>query len=704
MAALALAAGLLCAATRAGEDELATGFRNPPAACRPAEGWFLSKAFAETVAKCPDEFRGAFQVALADGGLSTTPEEVKRVTTWQALADPALITSAKPDAKPPTQPYAAVAKGLGDFAARIVFLCSKTTGEGGVFTQAKAAHGITIYPPPAEPVLFLVRRKLGEADFYLVTSQAHIDLVFTITFPRVAEPEIWDPEDGSIAPALTYDVTEKTTMLNLRLPPYGAVFVVLRKPPTKQHVVFAPALQATAVEPDGSAVTGLARTNGLCSVMFTGQRMKSTMVRDLPPPLPIATGWTMKTQQPAKRLGVGIVALKIKRPSVEEEKAGKLAAPDLDDSDWQAIEIGKPQPVAAVGGAEWQANWLGMHGNNEERLFRKTFDLPEEPDLATATITGDNGYELFVNGEKAGADGNWNEAETYNIKKLLHKGSNAFAVHLTNQGDVGALLLESRIRLASGRLIRVVTDATWKMAEKAPDGWQKPDFDDKAWGKVDVIGKPPIRPWGEVPGLPPDPEAAESIWCRFTLPAGAKSVTVPAGAKEPKLFVDGQEAPLKDGVADLSASVQNKPRVAALRTLGVGTLDKPILCECSESAVGVGSWLFVGYPTYSGLADYMVSLDLPDAYRKERLFLDLGEVGCVAQVSVNGKDLGARLWPPHLFDITDALKPGANAVKIAVANTAANSLGRDLPADRLAAGLIGPVRIVCKRLVSIKAD
>jgi len=477
-------------------------------------------------------------------------------------------------------------------------------------------------------------------------------------------------------------------------------------------VVLAPALEVTAVEPDGSAVTGLARANGLCAVMFTGQRMKSLMIRGLPPPLPIEAGWTMRTRKPAKRAGVGIVKLRVKRPSIEEEKAGRLAAPDLDDSDWQAIELGKPRPVAAATGGEWRANWLGMRGDNQQRLFRKTFSLPEEPDLATATITADNGYELFVNGRKVGADGNWNKAETYDIKPLVHKGANAFAVRLTNQGNVGGLLLEARIRLASGRLVRVVTDATWKMAEKAPDGWQKPDFDDKAWGKVTIVGKPPVRPWGEVPGLPPDPEAAESIWCRFTLPAGAKSVTLPATAREPRLFVDGREVPVKNGVADLSANVQNRPRVAALRTLGIGALDRPILCECAESAVGLGSWLLVGYPTYSGLADYAVELRLPEAYRKERLFLDLGQVGCAAQVAVNGKAVGTRLWPPYVFDITDALKPGANTVKVTVANTAANAAAADpsaasgqaLPADRLAAGLIGPVRIVCKRLVTIEAD
>ena len=110
----------------------------------------------------------------------------------------------------------------------------------------------------------------------------------------------------------------------------------------------------------------------------------------------------------------------------------------------------------------------------------------------------------------------------------LHKGKNVFAVRLTNQGGVGGLLVEARVRLASGKLLRVVADETWKMVAKAPDGWQKPDFDDKDWGKVELAGKPPVRPWGDVPGLPADPLAGESVWYRFKLPSGARGVPIRA--------------------------------------------------------------------------------------------------------------------------------------------------------------------------------
>jgi len=96
-------------------------------------------------------------------------------------------------------------------------------------------------------------------------------------------------------------------------------------------------------------------------------------------------------------------------------------------------------------------------------------------------------------------------------------------------------------------------------------------------------------------------------------------------------------------------------------------------------------------------------VQIPEAYRNEHLVLDLGNVGCAAQVAVNGRDVGVRLWPPYTFDISKAVRPGANTLKVTVANTAANGSGKNLPTARLAAGILGPVHVRCLRRVSIVA-
>ena len=699
-----IAVSLLCRGAGAAEGELEAGFRRPPESCRPTMGWMHSKGFEKTLAARPPELQTAFRRALADAHLSITPEEIRRMTTWQAMVDPGVITQFGLPARTPPQPYDALAGGLmDDYAARIVHVFSRTRPEGGVFTQDKPAHGVAIYPP-AEG-LYLLRRTLGEADVYFAASQRPIDTVVTITFPRAAGPELWDPQDGSVREARTYCVRDgKQTMLNLRLGPFEACFIVLRGAPSKRHVMFAPTLQVTSVAADGSAVTGLARLNGRCSVMFADGRMATHVVEDLPAPLKLDAGWTLTPRAKVRRGPVGIVDVRCLRADLAEEKPNEWASPTFDDSAWRKVRIGEPEAVAAAAGARWRASWLQFGEGAKERFFRKAFELPEDVVAAAVTLTADNGYELFVNGRQVKTSaGDWKEAETYDVAKLLGKGRNIFAVRNTNAGGVGGLLLEARIHLASGKLIHVVTDGTWKMGQTAAEGWQKIDFDDAAWRKPNAVGPPPVEPWGDVGGLPAAPSGGQVVWYRFSLPAGATGVHVPAGAKDPQLHVAGRKVPVRGGVADLSGGVPAGAVVAALRLEGPAGLNKPILCDCAAGAVGIGPWGIIGYPTYSGLADYGIEFDLPDAYRKERLVLDLGEVGCAARVAVNGRDVGTRPWGPYTFDITDAIRPGRNAVKVTVANTAANASGKDLPMDRLAAGILGPVQIRCLREVTIKA-
>ena len=57
-----------------------------------------------------------------------------------------------------------------------------------------------------------------------------------------------------------------------------------------------------------------------------------------------------------------------------------------------------------------------------------------------------------------------------------------------------------------------------------------------------------------------------------------------------------------------------------------------------------------------------------------RLWLDLGDVKNLAEVTVNGKALGIVWKTPFRVDVTSALKPGANTLEIKVTNLWVNRL------------------------------
>ena len=77
---------------------------------------------------------------------------------------------------------------------------------------------------------------------------------------------------------------------------------------------------------------------------------------------------------------------------------------------------------------------------------------------------------------------------------------------------------------------------------------------------------------------------------------------------------------------------------------------------------------------FSGTGRYSLEFQVPDQYVKSdiEVTLDLGQVGCVAEVILNDRPAGVAWMPPYWIKITDALKPGTNHLEIQVTNTLIN--------------------------------
>jgi len=128
-----------------------------------------------------------------------------------------------------------------------------------------------------------------------------------------------------------------------------------------------------------------------------------------------------------------------------------------------------------------------------------------------------------------------------------------------------------------------------------------------------------------------------------------------------------------------------------------------------------------GIRHFSGTASYVKTITL-DAQRLEkgrRVYLDLGEVKYLAEVLVNGEDLGVLWKAPYRVDITDAAKVGDNKVEIKLINLWKNRLIGDskLPKEEkytwsfyyfykpdsplMESGLIGPVRVLSSESLTL---
>ena len=127
-----------------------------------------------------------------------------------------------------------------------------------------------------------------------------------------------------------------------------------------------------------------------------------------------------------------------------------------------------------------------------------------------------------------------------------------------------------------------------------------------------------------------------------------------------------------------------------------------------------------GVKHFSGTATYQKDFEWKKGTAETKYFLDLGSVKELAQVFLNGKDLGVLWKLPFRVDITKALKPGKNNLEIRITNLWPNRLIGDaaLPKEKrltwstfepykpgdplLPSGLLGPVNIQAQEWVPLR--
>ncbi len=175
--------------------------------------------------------------------------------------------------------------------------------------------------------------------------------------------------------------------------------------------------------------------------------------------------------------------------------------------------------------------------------FRRTFELQAKPSSFVIHVTGDNRYQLFVNGERvvwgpARGDLNHWRFETIDIAPHLKAGKNVLAAVVWNFGQYApeVQITERTAFLLQGdteteRLVD--TNSQWRCMRNAayeplhythaqmrgyfvagpgdkvdgasyPWGWQQPEFDDSAWAEAQTDGR-----WR---GAPRDSRDAPNRW------------------------------------------------------------------------------------------------------------------------------------------------------------------------------------------------
>ncbi len=202
---------------------------------------------------------------------------------------------------------------------------------------------------------------------------------------------------------------------------------------------------------------------------------------------------------------------------------GAAQAPD--PSRTMAIKI-NPELLTQQWSARWIAPSEGSPLDFGVHHFRRALDLKEKPSRFVVHVTGDNRYQLFVNGERVvwgparGDLFHW-RYETVDLAPYLRSGKNVLAAVVWNYGQYAP---EAQQTVQSGFLLQgdgpaeraADTGAAWRTyrspayqpihythaemrgyfvvgpgeridGAKYPWGWERPEYDDSAWAKPAVL-------------------------------------------------------------------------------------------------------------------------------------------------------------------------------------------------------------------------
>ncbi|KAJ6512346.1 hypothetical protein DFH09DRAFT_1374198 [Mycena vulgaris] len=163
--------------------------------------------------------------------------------------------------------------------------------------------------------------------------------------------------------------------------------------------------------------------------------------------------------------------------------------------------------------SEWI--WTATTVPGATRALRKDFTPPFGKSLVAAdiVIAANSAATLFVNGELAGTS-NANRYARRLCVSLL-PSFNVFAINATTGSTTtGAVLAAIQVTYSDGTTDMLVTDASWRVSNTSPAGFEQLSFDDTAWPLATIFGPYGVAPFTTVfiPTTPPSVSLDNAHW------------------------------------------------------------------------------------------------------------------------------------------------------------------------------------------------
>lgn len=337
-------------------------------------------------------------------------------------------------------------------------------------------------------------------------------------------------------------------------------------------------------------------------------------------------------------------------------------------------------------------------------ILRRTLDLAVAPTAAELQLATIGRVTLRVNGHVVARHGEFDNythvrhprARRYDLAPRLIAGVNVFELEIH---DGGAAVIDAFIDD-----VCLVTDAAW---EGAVGGVAEVPHDPR-WAQLRPRPHP-LPGAHALEGRPAGaaflgmtrvgPRAATVDDFRFALPPGTTALRLPClGSIE--VSIDGNDVRQRDGTFVVARPATGGTMARVLvhhdgAASGGGLWTGPVeLTTDSAGPLQLGDWCELGMQDWSGGVRYRATVAGPLAVST----LDLGAVRGTAELRVNGRQAGCRLWSPYRFDVTGLFEQPVNEIEVDVYNTLASYVGAVSPTPwvlpgQTVSGLLGPVTL-----------
>lgn len=361
--------------------------------------------------------------------------------------------------------------------------------------------------------------------------------------------------------------------------------------------------------------------------------------------------------------------------------------------------------------------------------FARTFVLPVATTSGDLIVVADVPVTVYLDDHEIGRQGGYDpygstvRVQPYRLP-ALDAGSHVMRIVALDGGRGVSLMVDAVCITATAGVTVVMSGDEWTVARHTQLAqparvrrrqWVDLTFDtdhalyvdmDPGWPLVRRRPHPlPQAAWLEaspaddtVVALVPDAYAGQqrTAQLHWRVPVGATAVRIETDATI-SLVVDGQAIQSTNGDYLLPPTALQAEIMLTARHGGDGAalLRAPLTYQWGAGYAQLpASFADLGLVDFAGAVTFTRTVDIPQL--AGQWLLDLGVVRGTAEVLVNGQVLGARIWSPYQFDISNYLQQGQNTITILVTNTlapylAGHSPTHYAPAHQEVSGVSGPI-------------